>query len=114
MRELKSQVDSLKSEKMRNELEKELRAKAKELGYPVDRAGRFSIYGDKAFSMLENEAEYLKSIVSDSLETEIKSRFGGETPKNGETKKTELTRAEYDNLTNAQKADFVKNGGKIK
>lgn len=57
-------------------LEKELRNKARELSYPEDKAERFAVYGDSAYTHLEQDAEFYKSRINEKVEAEIKTRFG--------------------------------------
>jgi len=95
-------------------LKEALSVKAREIGFPVARVGRYSVYGDRAAEEMEADLEWKKEAVKESLEAEIKNRFGGDAPKKQEGDPAKIMgRAEFDTLDPAQKSEYVKAGGKV-
>lgn len=86
--ELEAKSAANDNEKKQHSKKLELRNKAKELaelnGVPYDqtRAEKFSIFGDDADKMVEEDIMYLKTTIDSQLSQKIKSQFGnGQPPK---------------------------------
>ncbi len=78
--EMQKRIDAMQAEKVKSDLSKELRAKAKELGFPEERAEHYAIYGDNAVSQMESAAEYWKGQVSSQVEAKLKEAYGNNPP----------------------------------
>jgi hypothetical protein len=115
LRDMEKTLTEMKQKEIRLETEKTLRSKAKELGYPEDKAERFAVYGENAITMLEDEAKYLGETVNGMLEGEIKKRFGSNVPpqRSGQTPGKQMTRADYDNLSPSEQSTYVTDGGSV-
>jgi hypothetical protein len=114
--EMEKTIADMKSNESKLLLEKQLRAKAKELGYPESKAERFAVYGEQAFAELENESKFLKEQTETLLNSEIKKRFGDTTPPPaGNTDPSKIvTRQQFDAMATNEKTTFLKDGGKLK
>jgi len=98
MRELRSEMAKIKAERDMATLKDKLRARAKDLNYDPERAAKLAIIGDfdKANSMMEEQAEYLKTALDTERTKIVNQRLGGEAPTGGETIETTLTEANVD------------------
>jgi len=113
IRELSEKIEQAEFKEKQNMLKLALQDKAKEIGYPGD-IGLFLSQGDKALETLEayhtKNTEYLAA----EREKILKELYKGNPPKQGDPAGSNFKkRVEFDQLTDKDKRDFIKSGGKI-
>lgn len=115
LRELKNWKSEQEAKNLRNEQKTALEIKAKEIGYPIELAGRFAVYGENAEAELIKDHESRTSYIKQETENEVKRLYGDIKPpkqSNGDPAK-QMGRAEFDNLSPTEKGSFVANGGNV-
>lgn len=114
--EMQKTIDALSSKDKRIELESALKSKAKEFGFPVERAARFAVYGDRAESELKAEAEFYKTHIQTGVESRVKELYGDVKPpkQSSSDSANTMSRADFANLSPEGKRKFaVEDGGII-
>ena len=97
-----------------NTLKSKLRQKAKDLGYDPLRAEKLAVYGDEAEKMLDDEVKYFETSINTALEKKVKGQFTPQDPNRNQSDPAKvMSRADFDNKTPVQKAEWLKNGGKV-
>lgn len=83
IRELEARIESSDKEKALAKLQDELSSKAKDLEFDPIKARDFALYGENAMSKLEEYASWQSEIVTNRLNSEVKTKFKGNQPKAG-------------------------------
>lgn len=115
LRELREKMNALEQEKETIGKRDQLRAKAKELGYPEEIAERYTAFGDKAMEVLESDSTYWKTKFETDMEARTKELYKGNPPprQSSSDPKKEITRSSYESLSPTDQSKFVADGGSV-
>jgi len=93
--ELKTSKETIKV----NSLKENLRTKAKEIGFDVSRADRYSIYGDSAEEAMKADHDYFTKFVTEEIDKKIKGSFDKKDPNKSDKQTGKLTISELKGKT---------------
>lgn len=94
LRAIEQELKESKEKLVQNSLKEVLRTKAKEIGFDVLRAERYSIYGDKAEEAMASDHKYFSEFVTSEVEKNIKGNFDKKTPSKSDKQTEKLTVSE--------------------
>ena len=117
IQELRSKMANIEAEKNMADLREQLRVRAKALNYDPERAAKLAILGDfdKANSMMEDQAEYLKSTLDAERTKMVNENLGGKPPKGGNPVESSLTEDSIANMSIAElEGEFMPNKKNLK
>lgn len=115
IRELKEWKNQQLENQRREGVKSELKEIAKKYGVNEKLAERYAYYGEEAKSMFESDAKLYQESFKSALDSEIKNRFGNQSPQQTVVKDPSkvMAHADFDRLSPSSKMDFIRGGGQV-